>query len=900
MNTPARFAPVLSAEVVRDRARSFAAEATRDHPVLLVRADPQWAGEDTLEVGGATVRILATSSPLRVLHALSTRPDSEYLLVLTDRSRRELGDAIVLRTRRREVETLDEWNRVPGLFGAHTLDGRVRSVTGPWLPRALMQWQPPNGWPRVPAGVLTAPMAVGSLLARIIGHDPAEALDTALLLERLDSHGVKEAWRTLDDDVRVGLTAAVEAVISPSAALSLRIAVTCGPVWVVAVGLALDVLWPSSSSRAPSPEQIAARTRIESLTGVHPDFHAVRGLAEASVALTMRWEELTDTGVAHALKQAQAVLADFGWAAGADESIVLPAGISARVRVIGERAADAVTAGTPANGAAMEAALGRLSEHQLIARYRVERLAAQMAVRLARWMLNPPAAAAETFADAIANYRADGSWVDRAVSVLWDGSADSATSAAFATVVQQVRARRAASERAGAALITGEPIDRHDVIGIERVMDRVVEPMIGAQPVLMIVLDGMSAAIASELDAEIVREGWGELVPASAPARLSAVATIPSVTRLSRASLFSGALTTGGQDVEKAAVEALGGMLFHKDDLRSTEGKLLPESVTTALVDVSRRLVAVVLNTIDDALAKHDPGGTRWTLASVQHLGPLLAAAAAAGRVVVFTSDHGHVIERGGEPRPIANAAQRSRPVDSGPPTEGELLVSGPRVLVAGNTVVVAQREDLRYAAKAAGYHGGVSLAELTVPIAVYRQPQTASPAGWADAAPGAPRWWNEPLTASAVAPLTATPGGLGAPRRSSRPTKTASTSVLFDFEVDATSEVSVASDAVLGARLIASEVYASQKTRAGRAALDDAIVVTLVTALEGGGGRAHRDTLAAAAGVAAVRFDSTIVALRRVLNVDAYDVVYTDPDGVTIHLDGALLTQQFALGGRA
>jgi len=36
------------------------------------------------------------------------------------------------------------------------------------------------------------------------------------------------------------------------------------------------------------------------------------------------------------------------------------------------------------------------------------------------------------------------------------------------------------------------------------------------------------------------------------------------------------------------------------------------------------------------------------------------------------------------------------------------------------------------------------------------------------------------------------------------------------------------------------------------------------------------------------------------VLNVDAYDVVYTDPDGVTIHLDGALLTQQFALGGRA
>jgi hypothetical protein len=900
VTTPARFAPVLSAEVVHDRALSFAREATRDHPVLLVRAHPQWAGQEVVEVDDVSVRILATSSPLRVLDALGTRAESQYLLVLTDRSRHELGDAIVLRTRRREVETLDEWNRVPSLFGAHTVDGRVRSVTGPWFPRALMQWQPTTGWPRVPAGVLTAPTAVGSLLARIIGHDPAEALDTAVLLERLDSPGVKDAWRALDDDVRTGLTTAVETVISPSAALALCIAVTCGPVSVVAIGLALDVLWPKSSSHAPSPEQIAARTRIERLTGVHPDFNAVRGLAEASIALTMRWEELTDTGVPHTLTQAQALLADFGWAAGADVSIVLPAGMRARVRAIAERAAAAVTGGTPAEGASTEAALGTLSEHLLSVRYRGDQLAAQMAVRLARWMLSAPAAGPETFADAIAVYRADGAWVDRAVSVLWDGSADAETSAAFATIVQRVRERRAMSERSGAALITGEPIDRHDVIGVERVMDRVVRPIIAAQPALMIVLDGMSAAVASELDAEIVREGWGELVLASATARLSAVATIPSVTRLSRASLFSGALTTGGQDVEKAAVAALGGVLFHKDDLRSGAGKSLPDAVSAAIADSSRRLVAVVLNTIDDALAKHDPGGTRWALATVQHLRPLLAAAAAAGRVVVFTSDHGHVIERGGEPRPIANAAQRSRPVDSGPPTGGELLVSGPRVLVAGNAVVVAQREDLRYAAKAAGYHGGVSLAELTVPIAVYRQPQTAAPASWADAAPAAPRWWNEPLTASAAAPVTATPGGSGAPRRPSRATPTAPTDGLLDFEVDDATEMPTASGAGLGVRLIASEVYASQKTRAGRAALDDAIVVTLVTALEGGGGRAHRDTLAATAGVATVRFDSTIVALRRVLNVDAYDVVYTDPDGVTIHLDSALLTQQFALGGRA
>lgn len=900
MTSPARFAPALSPEVVRDRARTFASEATRDHPVLVVRAQPHWSDDELVTVGDTTVRIVATSSPLRVLDALRTRGESEYLLVLTDRTRHELGDAIVLRTRKREVETLDEWNRVPGLFGAHTADGRLRSVTGSWFPRAVMQWEPSNGWPRVPAGILSAPMAVGSLLARIIGHDPSEVLDTAVLLERLDSPGVKDTWRGLDDDVRAGLTTAVAAVISPSAALALRITESCGPVSVVAIGLALDVLWPKASSRVASAEQIAARTRIERLTGEHPDFGAVRGLAEASIALTMRWEELTDTGVPHTLTQAQAVLADHGWQAGADESIVLPAGMTARVRSVAEFAEAAVSSSSSADATAMESALGRLSEHLLSTRYRSEQLAAQMAVRLARWMLTPADAAPETFADAIVAYRADGAWVDRAVAVLWDGSSDPATSTAFSALVQQVRARRDESERSLASLISGQPIDRPDVFGIERLLERVVTPIAAAQPALLIVLDGMSASVASELDADIVREGWGELVPAASPARLSAVATIPSVTKLSRASLFRGALTSGGQDVEKAAIAGRGGVLFHKDELRSGAGQSLPDDVTAAIADGSRRLVAVVLNTIDDALAKHDPGGTRWALASVQHLRALLAAASVAGRVVVLTSDHGHVIERGGEHRPSADAAQRWRAVSSGPAADGELLITGPRVLVEGNTVVVAQREDLRFAAKAAGYHGGVSLAELTVPIAVYRQQQMAIPSGWVDAAPAAPRWWNEPLSAREAVPPVAVPSSGGASRRPSRPSPERAADGVLDFEVDTTEpETSAPSGASsLSARLLASEVYASQKARAGRAALDDAVVDALVTALERGGGRAHRDTLAAAAGVPAVRFDSTMVTLRRVLNVEAYDVVSSDPDGVTIHLDVALLTQQFALGG--
>jgi len=60
-------------------------------------------------------------------------------------------------------------------------------------------------------------------------------------------------------------------------------------------------------------------------------------------------------------------------------------------------------------------------------------------------------------------------------------------------------------------------------------------------------------------------------------------------------------------------------------------------------------------------------------------------------------------------------------------------------------------------------------------------------------------------------------------------------------------------------------------------------------------GGRAHRETVAAAAGVPAV--EPTLAALRRLLNVESYPVLGEDPDGVTIVLDEKLLAEQFELG---
>jgi hypothetical protein len=97
----------------------------------------------------------------------------------------------------------------------------------------------------------------------------------------------------------------------------------------------------------------------------------------------------------------------------------------------------------------------------------------------------------------------------------------------------------------------------------------------------------------------------------------------------------------------------------HKAGVAGREGADLGAELEEALGADGPTVVAVVLNTVDDALVKGrqsiDPA---WRPEDVGGLPQLLDRAAAAGRTVVLTSDHGHVLEHGSEyrPRPGAGA----------------------------------------------------------------------------------------------------------------------------------------------------------------------------------------------------------------------------------------------------
>jgi hypothetical protein len=287
-------------------------------------------------------------------------------------------------------------------------------------------------------------------------------------------------------------------------------------------------------------------------------------------------------------------------------------------------------------------------------------------------------------------------------------------------------------------------------------------------------------------------------------------------------------------------------------------------------------------------------------LHSVANLEALLDAAQGAGRVVILTSDHGHIVERGSELKNIPQSPARWRDPATGPLGDGEILVSGPRVLAHGGTAVLAVADSLRYASKKAGYHGGASLAELTIPILVLKPRGSTNPSGWVEAPPQEPTWWNEPTRASVAPPAE--------PARSPKqkaPKAVAPTALtLFDAEPAGPSAGPTARPSQPGAsmadQLIGSARYIARRGMAGRHPVEDSVTGAVIAALVAGNGRAHRDTVAVAVGVPSGTIAGLLAALRRILNVDGYPVIELDADQVTVTLDERLLREQFEIGADA
>lgn len=957
---PSRPRPAPPAAIVQlMRARTFSAGEPR---VVLVRAEPRWSGPEllTIDHGGIrTVRVAAAVSPLAVLelvtgHHESGADDDELLAVLTDADEAELGAGLLSRVYMQRVYPVEPWAVVRQLFGARDTDPRLRADG--WAAEALIEAAGQSDWPKIPGGILTRDTALSRLAAARLSTSAhrldADGLDLHALLAWSLAPGAAERLSSLREPERQGLTGWLtdqDRAGSPPRALSALFALFDAGhgADAVAMGLVCAALW----SEAAPPSADRARGRAEQWFGAALDDETLTtfGLGTESYVralLVGRTSAVDAPGQGPdpraVLERAETLVRQFGAEEAAASSAVLQCGLDARYAAVARALVRCVPADAPGRPAEkrlsdLDKDVKRLEGHVLAGRdqHRDTQVRIRMAQRLVRWLRYGRPADFRTSAAAVDRHITDYAWADLALGHIHDGdNAHPALPGAFAALCAAVRLRRRALDEAFAARLAedvatgGEPTE---ALLVETFSRRVLAPVVrsprsGGQPLLFLLLDGASAAITADLAEQLRALSWVEYdpvvdVPGGDARRRAMTSALPSLTTVSRGSLFAGELVDIGQDEERdrftghrfwkgAAVS-----LFHKAGLRGGAGTPLGTELTDALADPETH-VAVVVNTIDDRLREDRPV-SNWQLDELLGMRELLAAARVNGRALVITSDHGHVIDRGSAKVSVTDALSARHRAGQDGAGPGEIELSGRRVVTADHRIVALWDTELRYANRQAGYHGGVALAEVAIPVLAFVPGGATAPKGWRELGPQRPPWWSlaedgRPLTAAGPEAAEATP----VPAR--RPTAAALRRQTEQAEAEAASGQEALVPRAAVAQALPSSSFAPGSARASRADLllqelessdimkaqlealprpeDFTGVGAAVRALVDAHGILPLSAVAEHAGKRAARAAGFAATLQRVLNYDQAEVLTLVDSGRSLRLDLELLRQQFGL----
>ncbi|MEU4394369.1 BREX-2 system phosphatase PglZ [Kribbella sp. NPDC023855] len=889
--------------------------------VIGLRGVPDRAVIADLQHDGRVVRVRPAESALAVREVLTEHREGDWMVVITDRADDDLGAGVLAHFIWQRLRSPDPWEAVRHRFAATGIDPALTGVhQSRELASALLAATPTSGWPAAPAGVLTRSHALTSVARIHLGLDS----DTADVLGVL-RWTMRPASVTAVADLRAefGNRLADETLDwiadrAGAASQPVRILLRQGEMAdLVPLGTVIQLL--TADDVLTAEERHVASTslvRIEPRWGGEiPPVPALRALGSASTELLteLAGEPRQGAHVERALQRAGAILNQVQGEQLSAHSDLLKQGQYARLSRLCDALAAAIAPDpAPTAGRDVEAAWSLVRAHFLSRPAAPLTVAFAAAVRLSRWLLTRDGVTRSELLALTRRHMDQSAWVDAAINDVHRGVEDPHQARYLGMVAEAAMDRRKAEEREFATVLAhatrldgvlSQAIDP-TVWPLEAVLPGVVIPMARKAPLLLFVMDGMSAAVATEIVEDATdRLEWleAELPVASAGRRAAGLSVLPSLTEVSRASLLCGRLRQGQQDVERRGYEELTAKagkikaaLFHKKGVDSTAaGSSVSADVSAAIDDRTIDLVTVVLNTIDDALDRSDPAGTTWTADAVKHLEPILARARAAGRTVVITADHGHVVERrrGTQRSYVDITSGRSRAV-TGTVEDGEIEVSGDRVLTPDHRAILAVDEDLRYGPLKAGYHGGASAAEVVVPIAVLVPDEDSNPLGLALLPPQVPTWW---LTQEnvAVEPVPAPrPLGTRDLTRTSKKSRPDLEPTLFD-EVDPPEAPTPTQN--LGDVVVRSEVYRAQRRVAGRLIVKDEQVAALVDALAVAAATRLPMTIAARAlSVNETRLRGALAQVQQLLNVEGYAVIGTDPHTSTVVLDERLLREQF------
>lgn len=451
---------------------------------------------------------------------------------------------------------------------------------------------------------------------------------------------------------------------------------------------------------------------------------------------------------------------------------------------------------------------------------------------------------------------------------------------------------------------------------------------------LILLMDGMAWSTAVEILLDVRELKYGPLrwKPQHANgAQLAApmIAALPTMTEVSRAALFAGKLPKVGEKLDttrdperlaahRAFTKALGHgpRLLLRTHAEDNAGHLTKDA--RALVASSDRVVALVLNAVDDMLGAKPSYRGAYNRETIKALQPVLEEARKAGRAVLLLADHGHVLsDRKRKPIKVEGAdSPRYRELSTTAAVEpGELVIDAEdpnayRTRAGQRLALLFQESDRYKDVHHLGEHGGASMAEVVTPALLIgadeleRAVADDEDESLQTVALAIPAWWN--LELSTAPASIAAPSG----KRSDRPApgeggrkKKISNSQLPIFEEPKQPARPVSAHPPATAQRALSEwavrvdaAYAGDAK--SRRDLLHRRVLPMLELLLDHEGRMSDDVFAGKVGEALRNVGALVAMMGEFLNVDEYAVVRHNAGAKQVELDLPLLRELF--GGKA
>ena len=901
---------------------------------IAIRSKAKWSGNSSYEDNGEVFQIHQCDSPLAMRLALRESGDEKTTVLVTDLDDHDISDDILVRLKPRKLIPLDSWQIVKALFQVRAVDPRV--TRHGWMADTLMDLIPPNGYPPVATGFLDAETVWGIVLDHYLGLSGYSLDLLAVLKWSIDTKNVERfcsAPLMIQEATSEWLVSTAGPTVAAVLNCAARASKSNGLAEALPLGLAAGVVFNKATKG--KLERAIGKLEEKYFDGHAPEYSIVERWSAAATEVVRL--QLNDVRVKQSLLQrADEILREVGAEAFAYLSDTSPIGFDLRLADFGKQLTSSI-AGSKFDFDTLIEARNSISQHDRHSRERRRLERVDMAMRLVRWLGESQSRdEVKSLADAANRHLSEGGYIDWARLTLRSGDPVRELSEAYAQLFEKVTTVREVDSLRFAELLrdwTAAKLTDETIVPVEQVLERMVAPIAAAKPVLVVVIDGMSVAVFRELMADVLGHDWVLLAEEGVGLR-PALATVPSVTEVSRTSLLTGKLAQGHAPNEKVGFaehpallktcrSGFPPVLFHKASLQETDDSSLAADIRKEIGSAHRKIVGVVVNAVDDHLLKGEQIDTRWSRDEIKVLPVLLHEAKMAGRTVILLSDHGHILDcnakgkqyEGGERWRYASsqssvvssqsgaATDNRQLITDNSPEEGELKILGVRVVIPETRELIAPwTEKIRYGIKKNGYHGGVSPQEMVIPIAVLNS-SNAFPAGWNEALVDTPLWWD--IATSPAASERETVLNL----KPAEP-KPVPSGMLFNVDelvqqaenaahavaVPESTATPPKTQAEWISRLLLSHVYEEQKRLAGRSVPTDEVITRLLQAIDERGGKITSAALARAIQMPPLRLRGLLAIAQRVFNVDGYEVLSRDDVSDTIQLDRALLLKQFDL----